>query len=259
MGNSIRHRQTQEENYTNRSINIVEAAVLGKIQDFESMYVICTEIFELTMLEDKIRILKEMLDFTRDLKMEDMSRLKYFMADLVELAQDVMDIDIYSFLQILKVEKLEDEIKMTKMRMINFGAVEKNIGDEKEEEEVVVGLEEHVKNFVKSVILKNSHDLQIMSIKGMIGIGKTTLARQLYKAGAGQFQRHAWQMVVGYAERKPSLEEMDNRSLQQMLVWYLREFSYFIVLDNMPNEMGLKSILQGLPSEGIYLHPFCSS
>ena len=60
------------------------------------------------------------------------------------------------------------------------------------------------------------------------------------------------QMVEGY-ERDPSLEEMDNRSLQQMLRQHLQDMSYFIVLDNIPNEMGLDYIFKALPSRGIYL------
>ncbi|XP_047952914.1 probable disease resistance protein At1g58602 [Salvia hispanica] len=249
----------------------MEAAVLGMIQDLESMHAIHTDSCTRWMIEKKFKIPKEMLDFMRNLKMEERSRLKYLMADLVELAQDVIDVSYDISILIIELEKLEKEIKMTKMRMTKFGADEKNIGVEKEEEveeEVVVGLEEKVEKFVKKAILKNSYDSQIMCIKGMIGIGKTTLARQVYKACASQFERHAWvsissdtskkeilmtliqQMVEGY-ERDPSLEEMVNRSLQRMLHKHLQDISYFIVLDNMPNEMGLKSILRGLPSLGL--------
>ncbi|XP_047953645.1 disease resistance protein RPH8A-like [Salvia hispanica] len=95
----------------------------------------------------------------------------------------------------------------------------------------------------------------------MIGIGKTTLARQLYKAVKGQFQRRAWvclssdtsnkeilmkliqQMAVGYAERDLSLEEMDEESLQNMLRQHLEGFSYFIVLDNVSEETELKYMI----------------
>ncbi|XP_047953825.1 probable disease resistance protein At1g58602 [Salvia hispanica] len=267
MENSIPHRQTEEENHTKRSINIMEAAVLGKIQDLESMHVIYTDYLRRFNVEKKIKMLKEMLDFTRELKMEERSRLKYLMADLVELAQDVMDLSFEINIFSRTFRNLEDEIKMTKMRMTKFGAGKKNIGDEKEEEEVVVGLEETVKKLVKKAIVPNYYDSQIMTIKGMIGIGKTTLARQVYKARASQFQCHAWvsissdtskkeilmklihQMVEGY-ERDPSLEEMDNRSLQQMLRQHLQGLLYFIVLDNVSREAELEYILKCLPSPG---------
>ncbi|XP_042008876.1 probable disease resistance protein At1g58602 [Salvia splendens] len=138
---------------------------------------------------------------------------------------------------------------------------------EEDEDEEVVGLEENVKQLLDRAILKNFDHLQIFLIKGMIGIGKTTLARQLYKAGAGPFQCHAWvrissdttnreilmklikQMVGRYAKPDPPLDEMDNRSLLRMLHGHLRlNNSYFIVSDNMLEETDLKYILKGLPS-----------
>ncbi|XP_047949669.1 probable disease resistance protein At1g58602 [Salvia hispanica] len=141
-----------------------------------------------------------------------------------------------------------------------------------EEEEVVVGLEKSVKLLLEKVILTNVRYIKILYIKGMIGIGKTTLARQLYKAGAGQFQRRAWvcfssdtgdqetrhkdfmiklikQMGLGYY-RSPSLGDMNTRRLQRMLHRHLRGLSYFIVLDNVPNNMDWKLILNSLPTEG---------
>ena len=139
-----------------------------------------------------------------------------------------------------------------------------------EEEEVVVGLEKSVKLLLEKVILTNVRYIKILYIKGMIGIGKTTLARQLYKAGAGQFQRRAWvsissgtsnkeilmkliqQMVEGY-EGDPSLEEMDNRSLQRILRQNLQGLSYFVVLDKIPEEMCVRSIFNVFPSQGTYV------
>ncbi|XP_047946103.1 probable disease resistance protein At1g58602 isoform X2 [Salvia hispanica] len=238
-----------------------EAAVLGMIQHLKSLHIVCPDSQRLTM-GLQIKMLKEMLDFMREFKIEERSRLKYLMADLVELAQDVMDSQSRFTLW-----DLTDDIEMTKIRMINFGADEKNVGDEEEAEEVVVGLEENVKQLLDRAIFKKSYALEIFCIKGMTGIGKTTLARQVYKAGACQFQRHAWvccssdtsnkeilmkliqQMVVGY-ERDPPLEEMDNRSLLRMLCQHLQDMSYFIVLDNIPKEMGLDYIFEGLPYRG---------
>ncbi|XP_047947114.1 disease resistance RPP8-like protein 3 [Salvia hispanica] len=243
---------------------MAEAEIKGMIQDLESFHITSTDTRARSIFKFKIEVLKEMLDFLRDLKLEERSRLKFLMADLVELGQDVMDLANASWIG-FRLKCLKDEIQMTEMRMRNFGADENNIGDEEEAEEVVVGLEENVKTLLDRVILTEVKELHVMCIKGMIGIGKTTLARQLYKAGAGKFQRHAWvcastdmskkeilmkliqQMVEGY-ERDPSLEEMDNRSLQQMLRQHLQDMSYFIVLDNIPNEMGLDYIFKALPS-----------
>ncbi|XP_047951580.1 disease resistance protein RPP13-like [Salvia hispanica] len=249
---------------------MAEAAVLGMIQDLERFPPKRTDVSERSMFEKKIVVLKDMLDFMRDLKMEDRSKLRHFMADLVEWAERVKYMGLYDYEMHYMLENLQDEIKIIKMRMINFVADEKNIGDEEaeeEEEEVVVGLEKDVKQLLDRAILKKSNELEIYSIKGMTGIGKTTLARQVYKAGASKFQRHAWvsissgtskkeilmkliqQMVVGH-ERDPSLEEMDNRSLQQMLRQQLEGMLYFIVLDNVLEGRELSYILQALPSQG---------
>ncbi|XP_047950485.1 probable disease resistance protein At1g58602 [Salvia hispanica] len=237
---------------------MAEATVIGMIQDLEILH--RTGSNDRAFIGIKIKELNEMLDFLREFSMEERSRLKYLTADLVELAQDVMDEKFrvmtrealikysFSFNPHPKLKRLHDEIKVIRMRMINFGVDEKNIGDEEgEEEEVAVGLEKDVKKLLDKAIFRKSNRLRSFCIKGMIGIGKTTLARQVYKAGASQFQRHAWvsisrgtsrkeilmkliqQMVVGY-ERGPSLDEMDNRSLQQML--HLQGLSFFIVLDN---------------------------
>ncbi|XP_047953051.1 disease resistance RPP8-like protein 3 isoform X2 [Salvia hispanica] len=61
------------------------------------------------------------------------------------------------------------------------------------------------------------------------------------------------QMVEGY-ERDPSLEEMDNRSLQRMLGQHLQGSSCFIVLDNVSRGMELNYILNCLPSRGRLLN-----
>ena len=254
-----------------RSMDTI-ARVSGMIEDLESLHATCTDIDERLMFENKIEELKEILDFLRDLKLKERSRLKYLMVELVKLAQDVMDVGINDYRTTRKYASLQDEIKATKTRMISFG-------DGDEAEEIVVGLEEDVKKLLDNYILTNL-SFRMLSIKGMIGIGKTTLARQLYKAGASQFQRHAWlhisefmsdkeiliklvqKMVVGYVElnkRELAYEEMDTDRLQYMLGYHLYGLSYFIVLDNVWKYSDLKSILEALPSRGMYLRPFCLS
>ncbi|XP_047949663.1 putative disease resistance RPP13-like protein 3 [Salvia hispanica] len=248
---------------------MAEAAVLGMIRDLESMDVTRADTFASVIKLRNIELLKEILDFLRDLKREE--RLKYFIAGLVDLAKDATGVEIFDYRYCPPFKSIKDEIEMTKMRMTNFGADEKNVGDEEEaeeKEEVVVGLEKDVKKLLDRAIFKKSNKLEIYSIKGMTGIGKTTLARQLYKAGAGQFQRRAWvsissgtsnkeilmkliqQMVEGY-EGDPSLEEMDNRSLQRILRQNLQGLSYFVVLDKIPEEMCVRSIFNVFPSQGL--------
>ncbi|XP_047947340.1 probable disease resistance protein At1g58602 [Salvia hispanica] len=242
--------------------------IINELMDARYIY----ENINSSMLEAKLEEMENMSYFLGRLESGERSKLKYLIADLVEIAQDVADIgcegtDMDNFYR--ELNPLQDQIKMLKSRMINFATDEKRGGGE-EAEEVVVGLEEAMKQLVEKTILNKDMRFQTLSIKGMIGIGKTTLARQVYKAVEGQFQRRAWvclssgtskkeilmeliqQMEVGYGgliERDSSLEEMDNRSLQRILRQHLQGMAYFIVFDNTLEEMLLKSILKVLPRE----------
>ena len=155
---------------------MAEAAVLGMIRDLESMDVTRADTFASVIKLRNIELLKEILDFLRDLKREE--RLKYFIAGLVDLAKDATGVEIFDYRYCPPFKSIKDEIEMTKMRMTNFGADEKNVGDEEEaeeKEEVVVGLEKDVKKLLDRAIFKKSNKLEIYSIKGMTGIGKTTV------------------------------------------------------------------------------------
>ena len=189
------------------------------------------------------------------------------MADLVELAQDVADSRNYRF--------YPEEIKMTKMRIINFGADDKNDKKKKKKkEEVVVGLEKDVRKLIDGVLLNDLCTDDTWIIKGMTGIGKTTLARQVYnhKDVVGWFEHRGWvsitsdksykeilvdliqQMMVDSEElidRDYLLEEKDNRSLRKMLRQHLEGKRFLMVFDNMPKGMDLRDILRHR-DDGIY-------
>ncbi|KAG6404849.1 hypothetical protein SASPL_132425 [Salvia splendens] len=246
---------------------MAEAAILGMIQHLESSYPGRRE------LESRTKELRGMLDFLSDLKMEERRRPKYLMADLLELAQDVADsryIIGYWF------GTYQNEIKLTKMRIINFGAECKNEKKKKtnkkkkkkkKKNEVVVGLEKDVRKLIDKVLLNDLCTDDTWIIKGMTGIGKTTLARQVYnhKEVVGWFEHRAWvsitsdksnkeilvdliqQMMVGseeLIERDFLLEEKDNRSLQKMLGQHLKGKRYLMVFDNMPKGKNLRYILR---------------
>ncbi|XP_047946021.1 putative disease resistance RPP13-like protein 3 isoform X2 [Salvia hispanica] len=234
---------------------MVEAAILGMIQHLESSYAACHD------LELRIKELRGVLDFLSDLKMEESKRPKYLMADLLELAQDVADsIEIEDFWFM----RYQSEIKLKKIQIINFGADDKN--DRGEEEEKEEG-EDTVRKLVDKVLLNDFCRHSVWLIKGMIGIGKTTLARQVYnhKDVVGWFEHRAWvsitsdksnkeilvdliqQMMVGsdeLIERDYLLEEKDNRSLQKMLGKHLEGKRYLMVFDNMPKGMDLSLIFR---------------
>ncbi|XP_047946696.1 probable disease resistance protein At1g58602 [Salvia hispanica] len=243
---------------------MAEAAILGMIQHLEGSYAKCYN------FEYRIKELRGVLDFLSDLKMEERRRPKYLMADLVELAQDVADSRNIRF--------YPREIKMTKMRIINFRADDKNDKKKKKKnkqkkkkkkkkEEVVVGLEKDVRKLIDGVLLNDLCTDDTWIIKGMTGIGKTTLARQVYnhKDVVGWFEHRGWvsitsdksykeilvdliqQMMVDSEElidRDYLLEEKDNRSLRKMLRQHLEGKRFLMVFDNMPKGMDLRDILR---------------
>ncbi|KAG6404789.1 hypothetical protein SASPL_132365 [Salvia splendens] len=236
---------------------MAEAAVLEMIQDLKSLHVTCADTRKQSILKRTINELTETLDFWRDLEMEERSKLECFIAELVKLARDVIDVEFEFYSNSINstYENLVIQMKTTKVRM-------KSIGYE-EEGEIVVGLEKDVKKLLEKNILNKLKDFQILCIKGMIGIGKTSLARQLYKAGAGQFERQAW-VCVSSDMRK---DEVLMRLIQQMVPGYKRRtfqklsdkdflrqnlegLSCFVVLDNLSKKTHLDYILDGLPSRG---------
>ncbi|XP_057801872.1 disease resistance protein RPP13-like isoform X2 [Salvia miltiorrhiza] len=115
-------------------------------------------------------------------------------------------------------------------------------------------------------------ELSTVLITGMAGIGKTTLARQVYNHPhvVAQFKGRAWVCVTGLTGKEvlmklirqvvyskklggdSLLEKMDRRdkkSLQEMLHQHLKGKRYLIVLDDVHKEMIWESIWEGLPHE----------
>lgn len=262
--------------------HMAEAVILGVIHKLETSLV---EMPSTTSYSIHInQILKEvtdelrmLLDVSRDNRLGEGSRLNYLAADVVEITSELCTLS--------NIESTRDWLRETRMQMINLGVKweslminsSENLGKDEDEEDVV-GLEEDVDVLLRRAILnKEEEGLSSLLVKGMAGIGKTTLARQVYNHAA--VERRAWlrlssdltnkealmkliQQVVGSEElqRDSLLEKMehaDNPSLQQMLHQHLQGMSYFIVLDNLPKPTHcLNSILRGLPDEGMIFTQF---
>ncbi|XP_047945604.1 disease resistance protein RPP13-like isoform X2 [Salvia hispanica] len=159
-----------------------------------------------------------------------------------------------------------DILRMIKKRMTEFKP-QSSVGGEEEEEEgtVVVGLEKDVKQLVERAILVENPDLVSVGIKGMVGVGKTTLAKQVYNHAAivEKFKWRAWvsvsigtsvnemlvevvKQLVGIDGNDSSLEGMDNQSLRQMLRQHMEGLPYFIVIDNLMPQISVECFAKDL-------------
>ncbi|XP_057802295.1 disease resistance RPP8-like protein 3 [Salvia miltiorrhiza] len=221
--------------------------------------------------EEKERLIKEMreiLDIMRDKKLEDGRSLNCLVSDLVQMADDALH--LYSMNWLRPSESIHSWIGEIKKQMLKLGDDESNIRSSQnvEDDKYVVGLEEDVEMLLRRMIVGGGFPKNVL-IKGMCGIGKTTLAREIYNhpTVVERFERRAWvsnsthftlkellikliqQVVPKNLHTSSLLENMDNRSLRDMLCQHLEGTRYFIVLDDVPKQMHLKSFLEALPQE----------
>ncbi|KAH6824925.1 hypothetical protein C2S53_017878 [Perilla frutescens var. hirtella] len=201
------------------------------------------------------------LDFLRDKKLEEgsSSSLRYMIYDVMEMAEKVIpevespynDDDLDSMKK--NIHFFRSWIRGTKECMLRSSS--ENVGGEEVEEVGVVGLEDGVEWMLHNRIFNDEKRRGTICIMGMGGIGKTTLARELYNhpAVVDGFECRAWaclsrdlcrkevlmklmrQLVVDISDHEFESRYvlLDNKTLRDVVYQQLQSKRYFIVLDDL--------------------------
>ncbi|KAG7583402.1 P-loop containing nucleoside triphosphate hydrolase [Arabidopsis suecica] len=116
----------------------------------------------------------------------------------------------------------------------------------------LVAVEQSVEELVGHLVDNNNNNIQVVSVTGMGGIGKTTLARQVFHHDlvrrhfdglawvciSQEFtQKHVWQRIL--KDLRPhdgDISHMDEHTLQSILFKLLETNRYLIVLDDVWKE-----------------------
>ncbi|XP_057802283.1 probable disease resistance protein At1g58602 [Salvia miltiorrhiza] len=250
-----------------------EALLLSVIQKLDINYGDDTKTKEIIkeQMERVIKDMREIVDIVRDKKLEEGRSLNFLVSDLVDMADDALDLCKQHVTYYRDYESIHSWIGEIKKQILKLGdnGVETESNIRSSENVDAVGLEEDVQMLLRKRIIGGEDDLKTILIKGMCGSGKTTLAREIYNHATviERFEHRAWVSNSTYFTLKELLfkliqqvdpqnlhtssllENMDNRRLRDMLCQHLQGTRYFIVLDDMPKQMHLESFLEALPDE----------
>ncbi|XP_057802172.1 disease resistance RPP8-like protein 3 [Salvia miltiorrhiza] len=251
-----------------------EALLLSLIQKLDINYQENIEINEgvKVAMERVIKEMRVIVEIVRDKKLEEGRSLNFLVSDLVDMADDAIDHFKQHGSYSWNYESIHSWMGEIKKQMLTLGDDdESNIRslENVDDEYPLVGLEEDLEMLLRKRIIGGEGFFSwAVVIKGMSGIGKTTLAREIYNHPTVRkhFETRAWvsnstyfttlkELLINLIQQLEDplnlhasslLENMDNRSLRDMLHQHLQGKRYLIVLDDLPKQMRLK-FLETLP------------
>ncbi|KAA8522951.1 hypothetical protein F0562_009374 [Nyssa sinensis] len=126
------------------------------------------------------------------------------------------------------------------------------------EEPNVVGFEEHIDKLKAKLLGRDSHVQQnVISIVGMPGLGKTTLAKKIYNSVRHEFECSAWvfvsqkpsihELLQGIAGQVGLEEEKRKEQLEANLFNFLMLKRYVIVIDDIWDTPTWDALSSGIP------------
>ncbi|GFS41250.1 hypothetical protein Acr_00g0073290 [Actinidia rufa] len=168
---------------------------------------------------------------------------------------------------VAEIEGIKEKVNDINRRRQTYGiqerhsSVEEGTWDEGRsfphlEEPNIIGFEEHIKNLVARMLDKDSQ-CGVVSIIGMAGLGKTTLAKKVYNSCRQSFECSAWICV----SQQPNISELLREIARQVglekekwehdveanLFAFLRHKRYVIVIDDIWENKPWDALKTGIP------------